>query len=304
MKLSVEFPSIAFREGPDAVARMARAIEEIGYDEIAVFDHVVMGWPTTTREAPRYPSRMPVLEPLVLLGFAAAVTSRIGLSTEVLVLPQRQAVLVAKQVSTIDTLSGGRMRLGVGVGWQECEFEALGLGWEDRGRRMDEAIAVLRSCWEDERIDYTGDHHRLDAIAMDPKPPQGGGLPIWVGGDAPVAHRRAGRLGDGWMGTTGVPDEVIRTGITTIRRTAESCGRDPDAIGLQLMLALPPTDEAGKSFYGDTDAVLRRAETVRSMGFHWAAVNATAIYQSGARSVDAMIDRLAALHGPLREATG
>jgi len=247
---------------------------------------------------------MPVLEPLVLLGFAAAVTSRIGLSTEVLVLPQRQAVLVAKQVSTIDTLSGGRMRLGVGVGWQECEFEALGLGWEARGRRMDEAIAVLRSCWEDERIVYTGDHHRLDAIAMDPKPPQGRGLPIWVGGDAPVAHRRAGRLGDGWMGTTGVPDEVIRTGITTIRRTAESCGRDPDAIGLQLMLALPPTDEAGKSFYGDTDAVLRRAETVRSMGFHWAAVNATAIYQSGARSVDAMIDRLAALHGPLREATG
>lgn len=303
MKLSVEFPSIAFREGPDAVVRMAQAIEEIGYDEIAVFDHVVMGWPTDAREAPRYPTRMPVLEPLVLLGFAAAVTSRIGLSTEVLVLPQRQAVLVAKQVSTIDTLSGGRMRLGVGVGWQECEFDALGLGWQDRGRRMDEAIDVLRSCWADEQIDYVGDHHRLDAIAMDPKPPQGGRLPIWVGGDAPVAHRRAGRLGDGWMGTTGVPDDVIRAGVATIRQTAESCGRDPDAIGLQLMLALPPTDDAGKSFYGDSDAVLRRAEVVRSMGFHWAAVNATAIYQSGARSVDAMIERLAALHGPLRDAT-
>ncbi len=115
MKLAVEFPSVAFREGPQKVVDLARAIEEIGYDELAVFDHVVMGFPTEGRSAPRYPSTMPVLEALVLLGFAAAVTSRVSLSTEVLVLPQRQPVLVAKQVSTLDTLSAGRMRLGVGV---------------------------------------------------------------------------------------------------------------------------------------------------------------------------------------------
>ena len=126
MKISVEFPSVAYREGPDKVAELARTIEEIGYDDLAMFDHVVMGYPTDTRRAPIYPPQMPILEALVTLGFAAAVTKRVTLSTEVLVLPQRQAALVAKQVSTIDTLSGGRMRLGVGVGWQAAEYETLG----------------------------------------------------------------------------------------------------------------------------------------------------------------------------------
>src|SRR5215207_2746279 len=125
MKIAVQFPSVAFREGPQKVAELARAIEEIGYDELAVFDHVVMGYPTETRAAPLYPPQMPILEALITLGFAAAVTERVSLSTEVLVLPQRQPVLVAKQVSTLDTLSGGRVRLGVGVGWQQAEYDVL-----------------------------------------------------------------------------------------------------------------------------------------------------------------------------------
>ena len=154
MKLAVEFPSVAFREGPQKVIEVAKAIEEIGFDELAVFDHVVMGYPTESRGAPMYPSNMPVLEALILLGFAAAVTTKVSLSTEVLVLPQRQPVLVAKQVSTIDTLSGGRMRLGVGVGWQECEYDVLGPSFKDRGKRMDEAIALLRHYWGDDRIGY------------------------------------------------------------------------------------------------------------------------------------------------------
>ena len=112
-----------------------------------MFDHVVMGYATETRPAPIYPSQMPILEALVTLGFVAAVTERVTLSTEVLVLPQRQAVLVAKQVSTLDTLSGGRMRLGVGVGWQEAEYVALGEDYHRRGRQMDEAIGLLRACW-------------------------------------------------------------------------------------------------------------------------------------------------------------
>ena len=120
MKIAVEFPSVSFREGPEKVIELAKAIEDIGYDELAVFDHVIMGYPTETRRAPMYPPQMPILEALIVLGFAAAVTKRVSLSTEVLVLPQRQPVLVAKQISTIDTLSGGRMRLGVGVGWQQA----------------------------------------------------------------------------------------------------------------------------------------------------------------------------------------
>ena len=145
MKLAVEFPSVSYREGPDGVARLARAIEDIGYDQLDMFDHVVMGHPTTTRAAPMYPPQMPILEALMTLSYAAAVTERIGLGTEVLVLPQRQPTLVAKQISTLSTLSGGRVRLGVGVGWQQSEYEALGEDFGTRGARMDEAIRLLRA---------------------------------------------------------------------------------------------------------------------------------------------------------------
>jgi probable F420-dependent oxidoreductase len=304
MKLSVEFPSVAYREGPAKVAELARAIESIGYDDLAIFDHVVMGYPTDTRPAPRYPSQMPILEALVTLGFAAAVTSRVTLSTEVLVLPQRQAVLVAKQVSTIDMLSGGRMRLGVGVGWQEAEYEALGEDFRGRGRRMDEAIDLLRAAWGDERIDARGERFVADAIAMEPKPPQGRDLPIWIGGTAPAALRRAGERGDGWMGMLEGGPEQVRAMIDTVRRHAAAAGRDPDGIGLQAMLAPPPNDQRGKEFYRDHDRVLRRAEEVARLGFGWLSINATAIFQAGARSVDAIIEQLAALHGRLREVTG
>jgi probable F420-dependent oxidoreductase len=304
MKIAVEFPSVAFREGPGKVAALARAIEDIGYDELAVFDHVVMGHPTETRAAPLYPPQMPILEALITLGFAAAVTERVSLSTEVLVLPQRQPVLVAKQVSTLDTLSGGRVRLGVGVGWQQAEYDVLGENFGDRGARMDEAMRLLRACWGDERIDFDGRHYRSDAIAMEPKPPQGSRLPIWVGGGTPRALRRAGELGDGWMATATMADEQLPEAVDTIKRHAEAAGRDPGAVGLQLMLASPPRDQAGKTFYSDHDRVARRAEQIDAMGFGWTAVNATAIFQAGARSVDAMTDQLGQLHGRLRAAVG
>src|SRR3989442_12757835 len=160
MKLSVEFPSVSYREGPDAVLRLARAVEQIGYDHIDVFEHVVMGFPIEGRAPGPYPAGMPILEALMTLSYIAAVTSRVTLGTEVLVLPQRQPTLVAKQVSTLDTLSGGRMRLGVGVGWQESEYEALGENFHDRGARMDEAIALLRAYWSDAHVNYAGKHYR------------------------------------------------------------------------------------------------------------------------------------------------
>src|SRR5438128_2110078 len=140
MKLTVEFPSVSYREGPDAVRRFARAVEQIGYDHIDMFDHVVMGFPIEGRAPGPYPASMPILEALMTLSYVAAVTSRVTLGTEVLVLPQRQPTLVAKQVSTLDMLSGGRVRLGLGVGWQESEYEALGEDFRARGKRMDEAI--------------------------------------------------------------------------------------------------------------------------------------------------------------------
>jgi probable F420-dependent oxidoreductase len=301
LKISVDFPSVALREGPAKLIELARAIETIGYDDLAMFDHVVMGYPTDTRPAPRYPSKMPVLETLTTLGFLAAATQRIGLSTEVLVLPQRQAVLVAKQVSTLDTLSGGRVRLGVGVGWQQVEFDALGEDFSTRGRVMDESIRLLRACWADERIDATGRRFHADVIAMEPKPPQGGRLPIWVGGGSPAALRRVGTLGDGWMATLADEASDAPVAIAEIRRHAADAGRDPMSIDLQAMLAPPPQDEDGKTFYQDHDRVARRAVKIREMGFTWMAINATAIFSAGARTVDAMINELGKVHDRLRQ---
>jgi probable F420-dependent oxidoreductase len=303
MKLTVEFPSVAYREGPEAVARLARAIEEIGYDGIDMFDHVVMPFSTDARPAGPYPAKMPILEALVTLGYLAAITSRVTLGTEVLVLPQRQPALVAKQVSTLDTLSGGRVRLGVGIGWQPAEFEALGEEYDTRGTRMDEAIVLLRAYWSDERVDVEGKHYRATAMAMEPKPPQGRRLPIWIGGSSEAAYRRVGRLGDGWLagGNTAEPD-TARRAIESIRRHAEAAGRDPATIGLHSTVASPPSSPEAKRFFAEHASVVARVIEIQSVGFQGAAINATAIFQAGARSVDAMIEALGALHDKIRAA--
>jgi len=306
MKLSVEFPSVAYREGPEAVARLAQAIESIGYDELDMFDHVVMGFPLEGRAPGPYPASMPILEAFMTLGYVAAVTRRIRLGTEVLVLPQRQPVLVAKQVSTLDTLSGGRVRLGIGVGWQESEYEALGEAFDDRGQRMDEAIELLRACWSQPSIDFPGKHYQVRAMGMEPKPPQGGRLPVWIGGNSEAALRRVGKYGDGWLGSRVTDAASARQIIESIHRHARAASRNPDAIGLQSMVAPPPRaeDAAGKRFYADVDQVVRRVVELRDMGFGWATINATAIFQAGARSVDAMIDALGLMHDRIRAAVG
>lgn len=304
MKLSVEFPNVAYREGPAAVARLAQAIEDIGYDHIDIFDHVVMGYPTATRPAGPYPPGMPILEALMALSYMAAVTSRVTLGTEVLVLPQRQPALVAKQVSTLDTLSGGRVRLGIGVGWQEAEYEALGEDFHTRGQRMDEAIQLLRAYWGEPQVNFEGTYYRAVAMAMEPKPPQGRRLPLWIGGTSQAAYRRVGRFGDGWLAIHIDDTASARRAIDTIRRYAEQAGRDPDAIGLQCMVAPPPRDEASKRFYADHDSVVARVAALQRMGFQWASLNATAIFQAGARSVSAIIDVLGTLHSRLRAEVG
>ena len=305
MKLAVEFPSVAYREGPEGVTRLAREIERIGFDQLDMFDHVVMGLPTGGRSRGPYPPQMPIMEALMTLSFIAAVTTRIGLGTEVLVLPQRQPVLVAKQISTLDTLSKGRVRLGVGVGWQEAEYEALGMNFHTRGAAMDEAIGVLRAYWGDQEITTSGKYFPSRDIVMEPKPPQGRNIPIWIGGGAPAALRRVGQLGDGWLGTSTIKTEKIPAALATIKAAAEQHGRDPSMIGLQMMLDTPPRsdDVAGKSFYKDPDRVAARALAIREAGFAWATINMTAVFQSGARSMDAMIDTLGALHDRVRRET-
>ena len=304
MKLSVEFPSVAYREGPAAVKKLAKAIEDIGFDQLDMFDHVLMGYGTDQRSAPMYPPKMPIMEALMVLSYAAAVTDRIGLGTEVLILPQRQPTLVAKQISTLDTLSGGRVRLGVGVGWQASEYEALNEDFGNRGKRMDESIKLIRAYWTDEEVNFHGEFYTANAMAMEPKSPQGSKLPIWIGGTSKAALRRVAELGDGWLATAIEDVDVAKSFIQRIHEHAESIGRNPNEIGMQMMLDVPPRDEAGKQFYKHADNVLARAEAVKSAGFEWGALNATAMFQAGYKSVDALIDQLAVLHDALRAHLG
>jgi len=305
MKLAVEFPSVSYREGPAGVGKLAHAIEHIGYDQLDIFDHVVMGFPIEGRDG-RYPAKMPILEALMTLSYAAALTSSIGLGTEVLVLPQRQPVLVAKQVSTLDTLSGGRVRLGIGVGWQPSEFEALSENFHTRGKRTDEALELLRACWRDEQIDYHGHYYTSVAMGMEPKPPQGGHLPIWIGGSSAAAFRRIGTYGDGWLSSQVSNADDAKRAMDAIKAAALAAGRDPEALGWQGQIAPPPRpgDTEAKMYYADLDRVAKRVVDLKGMGFGWAAVNATAIFQSGARSVEAMIDTLGKIHDRLRREVG
>ncbi|MDE0809809.1 MAG: LLM class F420-dependent oxidoreductase [Alphaproteobacteria bacterium] len=306
MKLAVEFPSVAYREGPKAVGKLAKGIEDIGYDQLDVYDHVVMGYDIEGRTKSIYPAQMPIIEAFMMLSYAAAMTDKIGLGTEVLILPQRQPALVAKQVSSLDTLSDGRVRLGVGIGWQESEYEALGESFKTRGRRMDEAMELLRAYWREERIEFESEHYPTEAMAMEPKPPQGGDLPIWVGGNTPPAFRRVGKYGDGWLASQVSDADFAKRAMDVIREAAASAGRDPNTIGWQSMIAPPPRagDTAGKTFYAEPARVAARVVELKEMGFDGVAVNATAIFQSGSRSVDAMLDALRAIHDRLRQEVG
>ena len=307
MKLTVEFPSVSYREGPVGIARMAKGIEDIGYDQLDVYDHVIMGFDDVEGRAKSYyPATMPIIEAFMMLSYAAAVTKRIGLGTEVLVLPQRQPALVAKQVSSLDTLSGGRMRLGVGVGWQESEYEALGENFKMRGKRMDDAIELLRIYWREKRVNFESEHYPTNAMSMEPKSPQGGDLPIWVGGNTAPAFRRVGKYGDGWLASQVSDADFARRAMDAIQEAAVSAGRDPKKIGWQSMIAPIPrqADTSGKTFYAETDRIVARSLDLKAMGFDGLAINATGIFQAGARSVEAMLDILQRIHNRLRTELG
>ena len=300
MKISVVFPSVMYREGPEGVQRLIRGIEAIGYDELDMFDHVVMGYPTESRRAPFYSPQMPIMEAFMLLSYAAAITTRIGLGTGVLVLPQRNPTLVAKQVATLDTLSAGRIRLGVGIGWQRSEYEALGEDYNTRGRRMDEAIQMLRAYWADEHVNFSGRYYQLDEIAMEPKPPQGGSIPIWIGGTKAGALKRVAEHGDGWMAMNAPGDDPLQDRINQLYRYADELGRDPSTIGMQMSLSPDALNkEERKRFYADPELLLRQCVAIRDMGFDHTSIDCVPIFQQGYRSSDAMLDHLALIYETL-----
>lgn len=210
MQFGVHLPQVGRKAGPEAIHRAARQAEELGFADIWVNDHLAV-----PADAP-YPPSASFYEPIVTLTWAAAVTSRVRLGTSVLVMPLRHPVHLAKELATLDLLSGGRLLLGAGVGWLEGEFEALGVPPKERGARTDESIEILRKCWSEEVIDYDGVTIATKMRGIRTRPQPGRRIPIWIGGISAAARRRAVRLGDGWHGI-GVPAAELAPMVAELR---------------------------------------------------------------------------------------
>ena len=232
MRLHAVFPQTEISADPHDVATYARTVEELGYDGIVAYDHVLGAHPDRPGGwTGPYTHQTQFHEVFVLFGYLAAITTRVLLSPGVLILPQRQTALAAKQASAVDVLSGGRLRLGVGIGWNAVEYEALGANFHDRGRRVEEQIALLRELWTNEVVDFTGNWHRVDRAGLNPMPVQRP-IPIWMGADVERAIRRIARLGDGWFSHV-KPDDEGRAQVDRFREWVREAGRDPARVGIE-----------------------------------------------------------------------
>jgi probable F420-dependent oxidoreductase len=239
MKIGVVFPQTEIGQDPAVIRDYAQAVESMGYTHILAFDSVIGANPDRPGgwDSP-YTYRHAFHEPFVLFGFCAAVTGRIELATGVLVLPQRQTALVAKQAAEVDVLSGGRLRLGIGVGWNPVEFEALGENIHDRGRRIEEQLEVMRLLWTRELVTYEGQWHRVPDAGIKPLPVQPP-IPVWMGGESEPVLRRAARLADGWITLqTFRPGPAAQHTVDRLHRLVREAGRDPAAFGIEGRVAL------------------------------------------------------------------
>ena len=235
MRIGVTFPQTEFGNDPAALRAYAQTVEGLGYSHFLAYDHVLSADPTNRPGwSGPYTTAHPFHEVFVLLGFVAAATERLELVTGVLILPQRQTALVAKQAAEVDVLSGGRLRLGVGVGWNEVEFDGLGKEFSDRGARSEEQIALLRALWTAPAPTFEGRWETVIEAGLAPLPVQRP-IPVWIGGYAEATLERIGRIGDGWFPWR-EPNEAMRGAVERLRGYAVAAGRDPDAIGLEPQL--------------------------------------------------------------------
>ena len=239
MQISAWFPTRDIGTDPVRVRDWAQAAEELGYDHIEVPDHV---FGATARDgwSPRYTEQDPFHETFVTLGFLAAVTTTIGLASGVLILPQRQTGVVAKQAAQVDILSGGRLRLGVGVGWNHVEYEALNEDWKSRGTRQREQVEVLKKLWCDDLVTYQGRFHQFTEVNITPRPVQRP-IPVWFGGSSDAVIKRAAQIGDGWMPIM-APDHEAEAKLEQLRNHLSDCGRDPSAFGIEGWLRMDKAD--------------------------------------------------------------
>ena len=248
MEFGVHFVNSTYPE-PGRAVEFCRAAENAGFTFAVTIEHVV--WPTDYGSIYPYSptGRLPgqltaaLPDPLIWMTHVAACTERLRFMTGVLILPQRNPLVLAKQVATMDYLSGGRIELGIGVGWLQEEFEALGIPFAHRGRRTDEYVGAMRALWAEDDADYAGEFVNFKGMSCNPKPVQTP-LPIVVGGHSEFAARRAGRLGNGYFPATGWAGD-IKPLLAIVRAEAEKCGRDPAQI--QITTGLDPDDMVGSA---------------------------------------------------------
>lgn len=239
MQVGVHLPTVGPSARAEVLIPFAQLVERLGYDSLWVIDHVVMAseqrspYPYSTDGSLPFSRLDDLLEPISVLTYVAAVTSRIKLGTAVLILPMRPPVLLAKMIATLDHLSNGRYIFGVGTGWWKEEFEVLGVPFKERGKRLDEQIALMTRLWSGEPVDFSGSFYDVPGWVCRPRTRQQPHPPIWIGGVTRPAMRRAARLGDAWHARP-MPADELRAGIQFVRKLAAEAERDPARIELTL----------------------------------------------------------------------
>jgi probable F420-dependent oxidoreductase len=248
VKIGAVFPQLEIGADPKTVRDWTTTVEQAGYNHVLAYDHVLGADPTNRPGWTGYTDKSLFHEVFVLFGYMAAITTNLELVTGVVILPQRQTALVAKQAAEVDVLSGGRLRLGVGIGWNQVEYQALGVPFKQRGALLEEQVDVLRRLWREPVMSYSGKFHEIVDAGINPLP--GREIPVWFGGTADAVLRRTGRIGDGWMPQS-PPDDRARQQVAMIREAAEAAGRDPQSIGIEARLTLADVPEQDRRAYVD-----------------------------------------------------
>ncbi|MEM6707310.1 MAG: LLM class F420-dependent oxidoreductase [Pseudomonadota bacterium] len=279
MRFGAVLPHNEIGTDPGAMRAFAQGVEALGASDLLIYDHVLGadpdrpgGWPEGS-----YDKDVAFHEPLTTFAFIAAVTERIQLMSAVLVLPQRQAALVAKQAAQVAILSGNRFRLGVGIGWNAVEYEALNEPFRQRGARQAEQVQLMQALWAEDSLEFNGTFHRVDKASINPRPTAP--IPVWFGGSAPAALKRCAELGNGWIPLMGANDKA-RACIDLIHEHREACGRSAEPFGIQ----------AQAQYRGGTP------ERWASHASRWAAMGCTnlaiATHNAGPASVDDHLRRV------------
>jgi probable F420-dependent oxidoreductase len=277
MQIGVTFPQTEIGADPVVIRDYAQTIEGLGYKHVVVFDHVLGADPRNRPGWRGYSHRDMFHEPFVLFGYLAALT-QLEMVPAVIILPQRQTALVAKQAAEVNILTGGKLRLGIGVGWNPVEYEALGMNFNTRGRMIEEQVEVMRLLWGQEIISYKGRFHTITEAGLNPLPLRHS-IPIWMGGSADVLLRRVARLGNGWF-PQGPPDDQMREAVERLRRYIREAGRDPGTVGIEARI---------NAREGDLDEWVRQTEGWIELGATHISINTMG---AGFKSVDDHVDAI------------